>query len=110
MKQYLIENDINEKTNNKLPLIIIKLIASFLLEPIIYNINYIINDAFKCYNCSLTINNYFNCCCSERCLLQIQGIYSDDDDDYVYEYDSYDAHEQYIENCRQDARDDYYSD
>ena len=103
MKTFLIENAIN---NNNMPLIIIKLIVSFILEPINCNINDSIINAFTCYNCSLNYNNYFNynLCCSERCLLQIQGIYSDD------EYDPDDTREQYIENCKQDAFDDYYSD
>ena len=89
-----------------MPLIIIKLIVSFILEPINCNINDSIINAFTCYNCSLNYNNYFNydLCCSERCFLQIQGIYSDDE----YEYDPDDTREQYIENCRQEAIDNYY--
>lgn len=105
MRQYLLENTISS-INKEIPLIIIKKIISFIYNPIIWNIKHTIIKAFSCYNCLAMCPNYFDYICSERCSLQIQGIYSDDEEDDYYRDNEFDE-EQYIEDRRMDCIDDY---
>ena len=111
--KYSVLNKINKFTGNKLPFNIINFISSFILyEEPKKKIKDIINEAFICWNCYNSTDNsqsFFSLYCSERCLLQSQGIYSDDDYDYD-DYDSYDDYEERLQNFKDNCISDYDSD